>query len=39
MATLSATTTPPVSIAALQLTPKSCRLISPVAVNPARVPP
>lgn len=37
--TLSATTTPPVSSAALKSMPKSLRLISPVAVKPARVPP
>ena len=35
----SLTTAPPVSIRALKLTPKSLRLISPVALNPARVPP
>lgn len=37
--TLSATTTPPPSMAAFQLTPNSLRLISPVALKPARVPP
>ena len=36
---LSLTTTPPVSIGALKFTPKSRRLISVVAVKPARVPP
>ena len=39
MVTLSLTTTPPPSMAAFQLTPKSLRLISAVAVKPARVPP
>ena len=39
MPILSLTTTPPVSIGALKFTPKSRRLISAVAVKPARVPP
>ncbi len=37
--TLSLTTAPPPSMAAFQLTPKSVRLISAVALNPARFPP
>jgi hypothetical protein len=37
--TLSLTTAPPVSMTAVKLTPKSRRLISAMAVNPARVPP
>ena len=36
---LSPTITPPVSIGAEKLTPKSRRLMVVVAVNPARVPP
>ena len=37
--TLSLRTAPPVSMTAVKFTPKSRRLISAVAVNPARVPP
>jgi len=36
---LSLTTAPPVSMTAPKFTPKSRRLISPMAVKPARVPP
>src|SRR6202790_341663 len=39
MSTRSPTTTPPASRTALKSTPKSLRLSSPIAVNPARVPP
>ena len=39
IAILSLTTAPPVSMTAAKLTPKSRRLISPMALNPARVPP
>jgi hypothetical protein len=39
MPILSLTTTPPVSIGALKFTSKSRRLISVVAVKPAREPP
>ena len=36
--TFSPSNTPPPGMGPLWLTPKSIRLISPVAVNPARVP-